>query len=210
MPDPSAHASLETTRAIAHVERLFAQSIEAKRRNAPLLAQPLVRAAKLMHDRLIGGGKILCCGNGGSAADAQHFAAELLNRFECERPALAAIALTTDASTLTSIANDRDYSQVFARQVEALAQPADVLLAITTSGNSPNVEAAIGAASTRGAASVLLTGRDGGRARALLGEHDVELCVAHESTARIQEVHILILHCLCSLLDQWVVGRHAR
>lgn len=196
--------------AIAHVIELFEASIEAKRRSAPLLAGPLVRAAQMMHERLARGGKILCCGNGGSAADAQHFAAELLNRFECERPALAAIALTTDASTLTSVANDRDFTQVFARQIEALAQPGDVLLAITTSGNSANVEAAMLAASKRGASMVLLTGRDGGRARALLGERDVELCVAHESTARIQEVHILLLHCLCSLLDRWVEGRDVR
>lgn len=196
--------------AAAHVAALFEASIEAKRRSAPLLAGPVVRAARLMHGRLARGGKILCCGNGGSAADAQHFAAELLNRFECERPALAAIALTTDASTLTSVANDRDFTQVFARQVEALAQPADVLLAITTSGNSPNVEAAMQAAGTRGAAVVLLTGRAGGRARRLLRDDDVELCVAHESTARIQEVHILLLHCLCSLLDRWVEGRDVR
>jgi D-sedoheptulose 7-phosphate isomerase len=196
--------------AIEHVATLFEASIAAKRRSGPLLAGPVVRAARMMHERLSRGGKILCCGNGGSAADAQHFAAELLNRFECERPALAAIALSTDTSTLTSVANDRDFTQVFARQLEALAHPGDVLLAITTSGNSPNVEAAIRIACTRGASVVLLTGRDGGRARGLLREHDVELCVAHDSTARIQEVHILLLHCLCSLLDQWVEGRDAR
>lgn len=193
--------------AIDHVSRLFEASIEAKRRSAPRLAGPVVHAARMLHERLAHGGRILCCGNGGSAADAQHFAAELLNRFECERPALAAFALTTDASTLTSVANDRDFTRVFARQIEALASPGDVLLAITTSGNSPNVEEAIRTAHARGAAVVLLTGRDGGRARGLLDEHDVELCVADDSTARIQEVHILLLHCLCSLLDHWIEGR---
>ena len=200
----------ETRAAEDHVSALFADSIDAKRRAAGVLPGPVAEAAARMRGCLAAGGRVLACGNGGSAADAQHFAAELVNRFETDRPPLAALALTTDSSTLTSVANDLDYSQIFARQVEALGRPGDVLLAITTSGNSDNVEAAIAAAHAGDLVVVLLSGRDGGRAGAALLDGDVELRVPADSTARIQEVHLLILHCLCSLLDRWVEEREMR
>jgi len=148
----------------------------------------------------------LACGNGGSAADAQHFSAELLNRFEMERPGLAAMALTTDTSTLTSIANDYDFDQVFSKQVRALGQPNDLLLAISTSGNSRNVVEAVQAAHDRQMGVIALTGRDGGVIGELLGSEDIHLCVPHASTARIQEVHILCLHCLCDAIDCLLLG----
>jgi D-sedoheptulose 7-phosphate isomerase len=192
---------------LGHVRTLFESSIDTKRRAAAHMPDAVLRAARAMQSCLHEGGKILACGNGGSAADAQHFAAELVNRFEHERRALAAVALTTDSSTLTSVANDRDYTEVFARQVEALGRPGDVLLAISTSGNSPNVEAALAAAHAAAMPVVLLGGRDGGRAATMLHDRDVELRVPSESTARIQEVHLLLLHCLCSLLDRWVERR---
>jgi D-sedoheptulose 7-phosphate isomerase len=145
-------------------------------------------------------------GNGGSAADSQHFAAELLNRFERERPGLAAMALTTDTSTLTSIANDYDYNQVFSKQVRALGHAGDVLLAISTSGNSPNVMAAVDAAHERQMGVVALTGRNGGKMAAQLGADDVHICVPSQVTARIQEVHLLCLHCLCDAIDLQLLG----
>jgi D-sedoheptulose 7-phosphate isomerase len=151
----------------------------------------------------------MACGNGGSAADSQHFAAELVNRFEKERPPLAAIALTTDTSTLTSIANDYSYEDVFAKQVQALGRSGDVLLAISTSGNSPNVIEAIHAAHARGVAVVALTGKSGGRIAALLGPDDINLCVPAERTARIQEVHLLAIHCLCDGIDALILGETA-
>lgn len=146
-------------------------------------------------------GKILACGNGGSAADAQHFAAELINRFERERPPLAAIALTTDSSALTSIANDYSYNEVFAKQLAGLGRAQDVLFAISTSGNSGNVLCAIETAQRLGIRTVAMTGRDGGKIGAALTDHDVEIRVPAQSTARIQEVHLLTLHCLCDLID---------
>ena len=183
------------------VRTLFEESARLKREAAPALAAPVAAAAALLAEALRAGGKVLVCGNGGSAADAQHFAAELLNRFERERPALAAVALTTDSSTLTSVANDYDFGRVFARQVEGLGRAGDVLVAISTSGRSPNVNEAVRAAHARGLRVVALTGRDGGELAALLREGDVEIRVPSGSTARIQEVHILALHCLCDLLD---------
>jgi D-sedoheptulose 7-phosphate isomerase len=157
---------------------------------------------------ILADGKVMSCGNGGSAADAQHFAAEMLNRFEMERPGLAAVALTTDSSTLTSIANDYDYQQVFSKQVRALGRAQDVLLAISTSGNSPNVVDAIHAAHDRGISVVALTGRDGGAIAPILSGTDVEIRVPARSTARIQEVHLLILHCLCDFIDRRLLGTH--
>jgi D-sedoheptulose 7-phosphate isomerase len=151
-------------------------------------------------------GKILACGNGGSAADAQHFAAELLNRFEMERPALAAMALTTDTSTLTSIANDYDFDQVFSKQVRGLGHGNDLLLAISTSGNSRNVIAAMEAAHECGMDVIALTGRNGGRMAEILGSGDIHICVPATSTARIQEVHLLALHCLCDAIDCLLLG----
>lgn len=192
--------------AIKRIENLFNSSIQTKQDALPVLAGPISNAAIVITDGLINGGKILSCGNGGSAADAQHFSAEMLNRFERERQPLPAIALTTDSSTLTSIANDYDYNLIFAKQVRALGAANDVLLAITTSGTSPNVIEAIHAAHERGLKIVALTGRDGGEAAALMQRDDVEIRVPSQSTARIQEVHLLVLHCLCDLVDQQLLG----
>jgi D-sedoheptulose 7-phosphate isomerase len=184
----------------------FTDSAQTKLTAAQTLADPIARAVELMVERLLANGKILACGNGGSAADSQHFAAELLNRFERERPPLAAMALTTDTSTITSIANDYDYEQVFSKQVLALGQPGDALLAISTSGNSPNVLAAVRAAHDRDMRVVALTGRGGGEIGRALRPLDVHLCVPHERTARIQEVHLLVLHCLCDGIDTLLLG----
>lgn len=188
------------------VERLFAASIETKRDASRALAGPVADAAEAMIDCLRRDGKILSCGNGGSAADAQHFSSELLNRFDRDRPGLAGIALTTDSSTLTSVANDYDYTEIFAKQVTALGRPGDMLLAISTSGGSPNVNAAIEAAHRRGMRVVALGGRDGGKMATLLSEDDIELRVPSKVTARIQEVHLLAIHCLCELIDQALIG----
>ena len=184
----------------------FAESAQLKLTAARELALPLARAIEAMAGALRAGGKILACGNGGSAADAQHFSAELLNRFERERPPLAAVALTTDTSTLTSIANDYDYLQVFEKQLRALGRAGDVLLAISTSGNSGNVIAAMRAAHEIGVRIVALTGNGGGKMAELLRESDVHVCVPHRKTARIQEVHLLALHCLCDGIDFSLFG----
>ena len=191
---------------VARVSRHFSDSAQTKLAAVEALAQPIVRATELMVASLLANGKILACGNGGSAADCQHFAAELLNRFERERPGLAAMALTTDTSTLTSIANDYDYNQVFSKQVLALGQPGDVLLAISTSGNSPNVVAAVRAAHDRDMKVVALTGKGGGEIGKHLAAADVHICVPHAVTARIQEVHLLALHCLCDGIDCLLLG----
>jgi D-sedoheptulose 7-phosphate isomerase len=190
------------------IQQQFTDSIHTKQTALTALAAPLEAATHLMADTLRADGKIMACGNGGSAADAQHFAAELLNRFEQERPPLAAIALTTDTSTLTSIANDYRYEDVFAKQVQALGRRGDVLLAISTSGNSPNVIEAIHAAHARGVRVVALTGKQGGKMAALLGPDDIHLCVPAERTARIQEVHLLAIHCLCDGIDTLILGEN--
>lgn len=183
----------------------FRESIAVKQASVELA--PLISAsAHLMTQALLADGKILSCGNGGSAADAQHFSAELLNRFELERPGLPALALTTDSSTLTSIANDYEFAEVFAKQVRALGQGDDILLAISTSGNSENVLRAIHAAHERGMKVVALTGRDGGPIGRALHADDVELRVPAQRTCRIQEVHALIVHCLCDLIDAELLG----
>ena len=187
---------------LKRIEQHFAASLEAQQRTLEAIGPRIAQAAATLAERLRQGGKILVCGNGGSAADAQHFAAELVNRFEMERPGLAAIALTTDSSALTSIANDYAFEQVFARQVRALGRPGDALLAISTSGHSPNVLAAMAAARELGLMTVALTGRDGGTMAGQLDTDDLELRVSATATARIQEVHILIMHCLCDLIDQ--------
>jgi D-sedoheptulose 7-phosphate isomerase len=184
----------------------FADSAQVKLDAVEALTEPLRLAAERMVQCLMSEGKILACGNGGSAADAQHFSAELLNRFEMERPALAAVALTTDSSTLTSIANDYDYNQVFSKQVRALGQPNDLLLAISTSGNSRNVIEAVQAAHERQMGVIALTGRNGGTMGELLGPGDVHICVPHANTARIQEVHILCVHCMCDAIDCLLLG----
>jgi len=191
---------------VPRISQHFQDSAQTKLDAAPVLAGPIARAVELMVASLAAGGKIMACGNGGSAADAQHFAAELINRFEVERPPLAAIALTTDSSTLTSIANDYRYEDVFAKQVRAHGHPGDVLLAISTSGNSPSVLEAIAAAHEQEVSVVALTGREGGRVPALLRQDDVHLCVPAQRTARIQEVHLLTLHCLCDGIDTLLQG----
>ncbi len=184
----------------------FAESANLKLAASQSLAEPIARAARLFAEALRQGGKILACGNGGSAADSQHFSAELLNRFERERSPLAAIALTTDTSTLTSIANDYAYEQVFSKQIRALGRRGDVLLAISTSGNSASVLEALRAAHAAGLRAVGLTGNGGGKMAGLLAEDDVHICVPHKVTARIQEVHLLCLHCLCDAIDLQLFG----
>jgi D-sedoheptulose 7-phosphate isomerase len=190
----------------ARVASHFEDSARLKRDSAKSLCAPIARAIGVMSASLKSGGKILACGNGGSAADAQHFAAELVNRFERERPPLAGLALTTDSSGLTSIANDYGYEQVFEKQLRALGRRGDVLLAISTSGNSASVLAAMRAARELGVAVVALTGNGGGKMAALLGEGDVHVCVPHKRTMRIQEVHLLTLHCLCDGIDAELFG----
>jgi D-sedoheptulose 7-phosphate isomerase len=194
-----------TARVAAH----FAEAAQLKLAASQSLAAPIARAAALMADALRAGGKILACGNGGSAADAQHFAAELVNRFEIERAPLAAVALTTDSSALTAIANDYGYEQVFAKQLRAIGRRGDVLVAISTSGNSASVLEAIRAARESGLRVVALTGNGGGRMAPLLGTGDVHVCVPHRATARIQEVHLLALHCLCDGIDYRLLGAGA-
>ena len=194
---------------LARISRQFNDSAQTKLAAMEALSPPIAQAVEAMVASLLANGKILACGNGGSAADAQHFAAELLNRFEKERPPLAAVALTTDTSTLTSIANDYAFDQVFAKQVRALGQPNDVLLAIPTRRNSPNVVEAIHAPHERELRVVALTGRDGGAVGPLLNETDVHICVPSDRTARIQEVHLLVLHCLCDGIDCMLLGEDA-
>ena len=191
------------------VERIrahFAESARLKQDAASALAPGIARAASALADCLLADGKILACGNGGSAADAQHFAAEMIGRFERERPELPAISLATDTSILTAVANDYDFDQIFAKQVRALGAKGDVLLAISTSGNSANVIAAIDAARDREMRIVALTGKGGGRIGAMLEEGDIHLCVPHDRTARIQEVHLLSIHCLCDAVDNALLG----
>jgi D-sedoheptulose 7-phosphate isomerase len=183
----------------------FRESIAVKQSSAEL-APLIASAARIMTHALLDDGKIMSCGNGGSAADAQHFSSELLNRFELERPGLPAIALTTDSSTLTSISNDYEFNEIFAKQVRALGHPDDVLLAISTSGNSENVSRAIHAAHERGMKVIALTGRDGGKIAQALHADDVELRVPAQRTCRIQEVHGLVIHCLCDLIDAELLG----
>lgn len=190
----------------ARVTRLFDDSIATKQAALKTLVPPIVEAGRLMANALQAGHKIMSCGNGGSAADSQHFSAELLNRFERERAPLAGIALTTDTSTLTSISNDYDYNEVFSKQVRALGQPGDVLLAISTSGNSANVMRAMQVAHEKGVHIVALSGRDGGKMAPILKAPDVEIRVPAKVTARIQEVHLLALHCLCDLIDEQLFG----
>ncbi|MBU3737615.1 MAG: phosphoheptose isomerase [Rhodoferax sp.] len=188
------------------IQQHFIDSADLKYQAAEALSKPIAAAVQALLACVTSGGKVLACGNGGSAADAQHFAAEFVGRYERERPELAAIALTTDSSILTAVANDYDFRRVFSRQVRALGQPGDVLLAISTSGNSANVLDAIEAAHEREMVVVALTGRGGGRMAHTLRDTDVHICVPHERTARIQEVHILALHCLCDAVDAQLLG----
>ncbi len=188
------------------IQQQFFDSADLKYAAAELLSRPIAEAVQALVGCITAGGKVLICGNGGSASDAQHFAAEFVGRFERERPGLAAIALTTDTSILTAVGNDYDFKSIFSKQVQALGAPGDVLLAITTSGNSGNVLAAVDAARAKDMTVVALTGRDGGRMREALGETDVHICVPHERTARIQEVHLLVIHCLCDAVDLQLLG----
>ena len=191
---------------IQRVKNNFAESIQIKANAVDRLAPLIAAAAELMTQCLLSEYKILSCGNGGSAADAQHFSAEMLNRFEMERPGLPAIALTTDTSTLTSIANDYQFADIFSKQIRALGRPGDVLLAISTSGESHNIIHAVDAAHEREMNVVALTGREGGQVADRMRGHDVEIRVPSWSTARIQEVHIMILHSLCDLIDHQLLG----
>lgn len=190
------------TRILGH----FKESAELKKKAALELAEPISRAAELMYNALTQGNKILACGNGGSAADCQHFAAELVGRFERERMPLPAMALTTDSSIMTAVGNDYSYQDIFTKQVQAFGQPGDILLAISTSGNSGNVIAAIEAAHEREMHIVALTGKGGGKIKLMLNEDDVEICVPHDRTARIQEVHLLTIHCICDGIDAAFFG----
>ena len=190
----------------SRIEQHFIDSADLKYQAAPVLSKPIAQAISAIVASLTSGGKVLACGNGGSAADAQHFSAEFVGRFERERPELAAIALTTDTSILTAVGNDYAFDAVFSRQVRALGQPGDVLLAITTSGNSSNILAAVEAAHARDMVVIGMTGRDGGKMGHILRETDVHICVPHPRTARIQEVHILALHCICDGVDAVLMG----
>lgn len=188
------------------IRQHFADSAQTKLAAVDAMAAPIAAAVDAMVKCIQAEGKIMACGNGGSAGDSQHFSAELLNRFERERRPLAAIALSTDTSTLTSIANDYSYQEVFSKQVYALGRKGDVLLAISTSGNSPNVMEAMKVAKEKGIRIVALTGKGGGKMAALLGPDDIHLCVPADRTARIQEVHLLAIHCLCDGIDQTLLG----
>jgi D-sedoheptulose 7-phosphate isomerase len=188
------------------IEQQFIDSADLKYQAAQALSKPIAAAVQAILTSVTSGGKVLACGNGGSAADAQHFAAEFVGRFERERPELAAIALTTDSSVLTALANDYAFELIFAKQVRALGGSGDVLLAISTSGHSPNVLAAIEAAHEREMIVVALTGKGGGTIAQRLRETDVHVCVPHDRTARIQEVHLLALHCICDGVDVQLLG----
>ncbi|MFZ0486161.1 MAG: phosphoheptose isomerase [Arenicellales bacterium] len=187
----------------------FNESIANLQAAADTVTDAVARAAERISQSLLNGGKMLICGNGGSAADAQHFSSELLNRFEAERPGLPAVAITTDASTLTSIANDYEYADVFGRQIRALGQPGDVLFVITTSGNSQNILQALHAGHEKDMTCIALNGRDGGKAAQITSGEDINIIAPGNSTARIQEVHGLVIHCICDLID-WRIFGHGR
>ena len=196
----------EHTQMVSRVSLLFQDSIDTKQQALTLLPEAIAAAAYVMTTCLTNGHKIMSCGNGGSAADAQHFSSEMLNRFEMERPALPAIALTTDTSTITSIANDYSFEEIFSKQIKALGQAGDVLLAISTSGNSENITKAVRTAKERGINIVAMTGRDGGEITSLFDGQDTEIRAPSNSTARIQEIHLLTIHCLCDLIDRNLLG----
>ncbi|MFW0082761.1 MAG: phosphoheptose isomerase [Coxiella endosymbiont of Haemaphysalis qinghaiensis] len=189
------------------IKHNFNESIQTKITSAEALVNPIAQAGELMAQCLLSNHKILSCGNGGSAADAQHFSSEMLNRFKAERPSLPAIALTTDASTVTSIANDYGYEEIFSRQIKGLGASGDILLAMSTSSRSKNILNAVNAAHQREMNVIVLTGRDGGEIATLLTANDVEIRVPAESTARIQETHLLIIHCLCDIIEYQLFER---
>ncbi len=191
---------------LKRVQQIFDESITLKTEAAFSLGPKIVEAADSILACLMANNKVMACGNGGSAADAQHLSSEMLNRFDRERPGLAAIALTTDASTITSVANDYQFADVFSRQIRALGRPGDVVMTFSTSGQSNNIIAAIDAAHDQDACVVLVSGRDGGEAAKTLNKEDIEIRVPSSSTARIQEVHIMIVHCICDLIDDHLLG----
>lgn len=207
MSTPKTMETANPTILIERVKSNFQQHVNTTEKCIEPLAPLISTAAALMIDALLADRKILACGNGGSASDSQHFSSELLNRFESERPGLPAVALTTDSSTITSIANDYHFDDIFSKQVRALGQPGDILLGITTSGNSLNVIRAVEAAHEREMSCVILNGKDGGELATLLNDRDVNICVQGPSTARIQEVHIIVIHCLCDLIDYQLLGQ---
>ena len=188
------------------IQQQFFDSADLKYAAAEVLTRPVTDAAGMLLNCITSGGKVLACGNGGSAGDAQHFAAEFVGRFERERPGLAALSLATDTSILTAVANDYAYDQIFSKQVQALGQPGDVLLAISTSGNSANVLEAIDAAHQKDMTVIALTGKGGGKTVTALAPTDIHICVPHDRTARIQEVHLLVIHCLCDAVDVALLG----
>ncbi|MDZ7856304.1 phosphoheptose isomerase [Sphaerotilus sp.] len=188
------------------IQQQFFDSADLKYAAAEVLTRPVSDAAQVLLNAITSGGKVLACGNGGSAGDAQHFAAEFVGRFERERPGLAALSMSTDTSILTAIGNDYAFDQIYAKQVQALGQPGDVLLAITTSGNSANILEAIDAAHQKDMVVVALTGKGGGKVNSALNESDIHICVPHDRTARIQEVHLLVIHCLCDAVDVSLLG----
>ncbi|NVJ67918.1 MAG: phosphoheptose isomerase [Gammaproteobacteria bacterium] len=192
---------------IERIKDIFTESIQTKIAAADALPESIAQAGQIMVNALLAGNKILTCGNGGSAGDAQHFSSEMLNRFERERPSLPAIALTTDTGTLTSISNDYSFNDVFSKQVRALGQPGDVLLAFSTSGNSRNVINAMEASVSKDMLIVGLTGKDGGEMAGLFSANDVEVRVPSNSTARIQEVHLVVIHALCDYIDNALFGQ---
>jgi len=191
------------------IRQHFQESAQLKLQAAEELAEPIAQAVEIMFTALSNGNKILACGNGGSAADCQHFAAELVGRFERERLPLPALALTTDTSILTAVGNDYGFRDVYAKQVQAFGQSGDVLLALSTSGNSANVVAAIEAAVERDMRIIALTGKGGGVMGELMSDADVHICVPHDRTARIQEVHALTIHILCDGIDVALFGGDA-
>jgi D-sedoheptulose 7-phosphate isomerase len=191
---------------VQHLRTHFDEGIELRARMAETLPAQIAAAGEALARALESGRKALACGNGGSAADCQHFAAELVGRFERERPGLPAVALTVDTSALTAIANDYDYDRVFSKQVEALGNAGDVLLAISTSGNSKNCIEAVKSAQAKGLVVISLTGRDGGAMGRMMGANDFHLNVSHPRTMRVQEVHLLVIHCLCEVVDNILFG----
>lgn len=206
MEDSNSRSANQVT-LITRIDRNFSDHLATMQESADSVMPHIADAAEKLIDALLSDRKILACGNGGSAADAQHFSSELLNRFETERPGLPALALTTDSSTITSIANDYHFDDIYAKQVRALGQPQDILCVITTSGNSNNIIRAVEAAHERDMTCIVLNGRDGGELTTILRENDTNICVPGTSTARIQEIHILIIHCLCDLIDMQLLGQ---